>query len=167
MSHSKEIQVVIVIDGNLPLYSFFAMAPLLLMIEPGLDLLLGKKRGHRLYKRARGGKVEYLKSLSWRDFEHVCAGYFSKKGYQVELKGLGGADGGMDLVVRRRGKKYLVQCKHWKGRVGVKVVREMYGVMHAENFSGVFVMGLSGFTREAWNWAEGKPIKLLDGQAMI
>lgn len=154
------------IDGATLPY-FIGLAPLLLLIEPGIDLLFGRKRGTRLYKRTRHRGIEYLKSLSWQDFEHVCAGYFSKQGYQVELKGLGGADGGMDLVLRRKGKKYLVQCKHWKGRVGVGVVREMYGVMHAEQFNGVFVVGLSGFTKEAWSWIKGKPIRLMDGQNLI
>lgn len=146
---------------------FIGLAPLLLLIEPGIDLMFGRKRSKRLYKRTRHRGIDYLKSLSWQDFEHVCAGYFSKQGYHVELNGLGGADGGMDLVLRRQGKKYLVQCKHWKGRVGVGVVREMYGVMHAEQFNGVFVVGLSGFTKEAWNWIKGKPISLMDGRSLI
>ena len=60
-----------------------------------------------------------------------------------------------------------MQCKHWKGGVGVGVVREMYGVMHAEQFNGVFVVGLSGFTKEAWSWIKGKPIRLMDGRNLL
>jgi restriction system protein len=143
------------------------MAPLLLFIEPAIDIFFGGKKGKILYKKTRSRGIESLRTLSWSDFEHVCAGYFSKQGYRVEMKGLGGADGGMDLLLRRQGKMYVVQCKHWKGRVGVAVVREMYGVMHAEKLSGVFVVGLSGFTKEACRWASGKPIHLLDGQSLL
>lgn len=44
-----------------------------------------------------------------------------------------GADGGVDLRLRKDGKKAYVQCKHWKKRsVGVKVVRELYGIVMAK-----------------------------------
>jgi restriction system protein len=148
-------------------YTLALFAPLLLIIEPGIDLMLGGNKGKRLYRRSRNRGIESLQKIGWKDFEHLCAGYFSRHGYNVELKGLGGADGGMDLVIRRHGKRYLVQCKHWKGRVGVSVVREMFGVMHAEQFSDVFVVGLSGFTKEAWNWSKGKPIRLMDGKSLV
>jgi restriction system protein len=37
-----------------------------------------------------------------------------------------GADGGVDLVLRKDGEKFFVQCKQWKkGSVGVKPIREL------------------------------------------
>jgi restriction system protein len=155
------------IEGSALSYLVMGLAPTLLLIEPAIDRLFRHRRGKRLYHKNKGRSTEALKKLDWKDFEHLCAGYFIKKGYSVQMSGLGGADGGMDLVLRRQGKKYLVQCKHWKSRVGVAVVREMFGVMHAEQFSGVFIVGLSGFTRDAWTWSAGKPIKLMDGKALL
>lgn len=39
-------------------------------------------------------------------------------------------DGGVDLVLKKGGRRYLVQCKHWKTwQVGVAVVRELNGVI--------------------------------------
>lgn len=35
-------------------------------------------------------------------------------GYAVEETGLGGADGGIDLVLRHGGRRILVQCKQWR-----------------------------------------------------
>ena len=50
----------------------------------------------------------------------------------VEETGGGGADGGIDLKLRRRRTTTLVQCKHWKTwKVGVISIREFYGVLMA------------------------------------
>jgi restriction system protein len=41
----------------------------------------------------------------------------------------------------------FVQCKHWKARsVGVKVVRELYGVMAAKNVKQGIVVTYGEFT---------------------
>lgn len=128
--------------------------------------LFGSKHKRR-YKKTRSKGLSALKRMSWQDFEHFCAEHFRANGYTVKMMGLGGADGGMDLVLKKRGKRTLVQCKHWKGRVGVTIVREMYGVMCADNFASVYIVALSGFTKEAHNWAKGKPIQLIGGLDML
>ena len=54
-------------------------------------------------------------------------------GYRVTEIGGGGADGGVDLMLTKGGEKFLVQCKQWKAyKIGVDVVRELYGVMAAK-----------------------------------
>jgi restriction system protein len=75
-----------------------------------------------------------------------------------------GADGGVDLVVTRAGEQYLVQCKQWKAfRVGVEVVRELYGVMAAKGVAGGFVITSGRFTEEATAFAQGRNVELVDG----
>lgn len=49
----------------------------------------------------------------------------------------------------------------------MKVVREMYGLMTAENASSVEVISSGMFTQEAKNFAEGKPIDLIDGGQLL
>lgn len=126
-----------------------------------------RNRPRRLYRIAHRKGISAIKQMSWQDFERLCGQYFKQKGYKVEMCGLGGADGGMDLLLRKRGKITLVQCKHWKARVGVTTVREMFGIMHAQDMDGVIIVALSGFTREAKLWAEGKPIKLMGGRDLL
>ena len=78
-----------------------------------------------------------------------------------------GPDGGVDLVLRKDGRKVLVQCKHWKkNKVGVKEVRELNGVVAAKGaYSGILVT--SGiFTTEALNFAGESPIELIDGDRL-
>ena len=78
--------------------------------------------------------------------------------------GGGGADGGVDLVLTRDGEKHLVQCKQWRAfKVGVDVVRELYGVMAAKGAAGGFVVTSGRFTDEAQDFARGRNVQLVDG----
>ena len=75
-----------------------------------------------------------------------------------------GPDGGVDLRLRKNGQVVFVQCKHWKARsVGVKVVRELYGVMAAKNVKHGTVVTYGAFTSEASDFAKANSIALIDG----
>lgn len=111
---------------------------------------------------------DILGEMSWHEFEILVGEGFRRRGYQVEELGGGGADGGVDLVLRKAGEKHLVQCKQWRAyKVGVQVVRELYGVMAAEGAAGGFVVTSGRFTDEARAFAEGRNVRLLDGEALL
>ena len=81
--------------------------------------------------------------------------------------GGGGADGGVDLILRRGGEKLLVQCKHWRmDKVGVKIIRELYGVITAEGATGGIAISSGEFTQEAKDFARGKPLELINGTGL-
>ena len=105
-----------------------------------------------------------LDGMSWQQFEHLVGEAFRMQGYAVAETGGGGADGGVDLVLTRDGEKSLVQCKQWRAyKVGVDVVRQLYGVMAAKGAAGGFVVTSGRFTEEAQRFAEGRNINLIDG----
>lgn len=108
-----------------------------------------------------------LNDMSWQQFEALVGEAFRRKGYAVTETGGDGADGGIDLVLKRGGETFLVQCKQWKAyKVSVNTVRELYGVMAAEGAAGGFVMTSGVFTDEARAFAAGRNIELLDGAAL-
>ena len=51
-----------------------------------------------------------IRNLSWQQFEMIVGEAFRRRGYSVIENGGGGADGGVDLVLRKDGKKLFVQC---------------------------------------------------------
>jgi restriction system protein len=109
-----------------------------------------------------------LRTISWQKFEVLVGETYRRKSYTVSESGGGGADGGVDLILRKNGEKLLVQCKHWKmAKVGVKVVRELYGVVAAEGATGGVVISSGTFTQESRDFARGKPIELVDGSELI
>jgi restriction system protein len=113
---------------------------------------------------AESTAADRLNSMSWQQFELVVGEGFRRQGYAVGEPGGGGPDGGIDLVARKDGEKFLVQCKQWRAlKVGVSVVRELYGAMAADGASGGFVVTSGRFTDEAKAFASGRNIELLDG----
>ena len=111
--------------------------------------------------------ADILNGMSWRQFEVLVGEMFRLKGYSVSETGGGGADGGVDLLLTKGREKFIVQCKQWRAfRVGVDVVRELYGVMAAHGASGGFVVTSGRFTRDASEWAGGRNITLIDGSQL-
>lgn len=107
--------------------------------------------------------IDSIRSLHWRNFEELVAEAYRRKGYHV-IEGGYGADGGIDLELVKDGQVTLVQCKQWKTqKVGVSVIREMFGVLTASNASRVIVICSGRYTDQARAFAHDKPIELVDG----
>jgi restriction system protein len=108
-----------------------------------------------------------LNDMSWQQFEALVGEAFRRKGFAVIETGGGGADGGIDLALKKEGETFLVQCKQWKAtKVSVTTVRELYGVMAANGATGGFVVASGVFTNEARAFAVGRNIELMDGTAL-
>lgn len=115
--------------------------------------------------------LELIRSLDWKCFEDLCAGYFQAKGRRAKVTNLG-ADGGVDVLLYGDNdpEKILgvVQCKAWMQKpVGVREVRELLGVMTDVGCPlGVYV-ATSGYTPDAKAFADGKHIKLIDAEQLL
>lgn len=113
------------------------------------------------------GSASSLDGMSWHEFELLVGEAFRQKGYKVSELGGAGPDGGVDLVLTKSSEKFLVQCKQWKAfKVGVDVVRELYGVMAAKGAAGGFVVTSGKFTADAQEFARGRNVTLVDGDKL-
>lgn len=105
-----------------------------------------------------------IRDLNWREFEALLAEAFRRQGFDVEHCGAAGPDGGIDLRLNKAGEITLVQCKHWKAqRVGVRIARELLGVVSSEGARSGIVVASGQFTPDAVEFAEKNPIRLIDG----
>jgi restriction system protein len=154
---SRSLWKTMAIFGQYVLPFAFSLAAL-------VSVLRVKKR-EKLYAAAQSGKrVDVLNGMTWKEFEVLVGEAFRRKGFSVRENESRGPDGGVDLVLVAGTEKHLVQCKQWKAlKVGVKVVRELYGVMAATGAVGGFVVTSGQFTREAQDFAQGTNIKLIGG----
>ena len=108
--------------------------------------------------------VRGVADLSWQEFELVIGEFYRRQGYAVTVCSGDGADGGIDLRLERGGDLVLVQCKHWKVyKVSAPAVRELFGVMVAENATRAILVTTGKFTRDARDFAEGKALELIEG----
>ncbi|WP_333681817.1 restriction endonuclease [Dyella sp.] len=112
--------------------------------------------------------LDSLRAMTWREFEMLVGEAFRRLGYTIRETGLGGADGGIDLLLHKDGKVTLVQCKQWKTqRVDVKVVREMLGLLTHHHAEAVKIVAVGDYTTDARRFAEGKPIELINGEVLL
>lgn len=132
-----------------------------------MSFLAQRKRSALVQDVVRFDNPVALNDMSWLEFEQMVGEVFRLKGFHVQETG-GAADGGVDLVLTRNGGTYLVQCKQWKDyKVGVKVVRELKGVMAAQRAAGGLVVTSGQFTQEAVDFAAAAGIQLLDGPKLF
>lgn len=126
-----------------------------------------KQRQRKTLLDAQSG-LDSLRRISWREFEMLVGEAYRRQGYRVEETGLGGADGGVDLVLHKDGRRTLVQCKQWRARqVSVATVREMWGLLAHHGAGAVKIVCAHAFTHDAADFARGKPIELVTGRALL
>ncbi len=144
------------------------VVPVLALIGAAISFFRRKQRTALLTDVAQAQCADALNGMSWREFEKLVGEAYRLQGYRVSETGGGGADGGIDLVLTKNNEKFLAQCKQWKAfKVGVDVVRELYGVMAAMGATGGFVVTSGRFTEDARAFAEGRNVRLVDGPSLF
>ena len=141
--------------------------PLLCLAGAGMSAYRRAERT-KLLATATGGDTSLeVSRMTWQQFELLVGEAFRSQGYCVAELGGAGPDGGVDLVLTKNGARYLVQCKQWRAfKVGVSVVRELFGVMAAQRAEGGFLVTSGRLTEEAKAFAAGKNITLIDGERL-
>ncbi len=119
------------------------------------------------YSKYKKMNLETLKKMDWEDFEEMIKIIYEKKGYRVQRIGGHGSDGGIDLIIKKGLKTSMIQCKRYSGNVGVKIVREMYGLQMHHKFHEVYIYTSASFTKEAYKFINGKKMHLVDGTKIL
>jgi len=145
------------------------LAPFIFFILVCISLISALRAWANRRTLERQTSIESVQALSWKQFEDLLAEAFRRQGYKVTENLGGGADGGVDLTLRRDGGFTLVQCKRWKERkpVGVQTVRELYGVLTDRRADGAKLVATTNFTPDAIAFAKDKPIQLVDSASLL
>lgn len=112
--------------------------------------------------------LERLYSLDPIEFENMVKTLFIKMGFNAATTKASG-DGGIDIVAINEqpitSGKYVIQCKRYGigNNIGEPTIRELFGVMHAENANKGILITTSEFTKQAVVFAKGKAIELING----
>lgn len=144
------------------------LVPVICLAGAGVSFWRRRQRQGLVANVVQAKSADALDGMSWQEFELLVGEAFRLQGFGVAETGGGGADGGVDLVLTKGSEKFLVQCKQWKAyRVGVEIVRELYGVMAAKGATGGFVVTSGSFSKDAREFADGRNVKLVDGQRLF
>lgn len=140
------------------------VVPIVCLFAAGVSAVKARQRSS-LVTTVASSAASSLNDMSWVQFEQLVGEGFRLQGYTVvETGGVGVADGGVDLLLSRGRETFIVQCKQWRAfKVGVDVVRELFGVMAARGAAGGFVVTSGTFTLDAIKFASGRNVTLIDG----
>lgn len=109
-------------------------------------------------------------AIEWRRFEAVCEALFTQAGLTSRSQSHG-ADGGVDIWLYSRNAETpvaVVQCKHWQGKpVGVKEVREFFGVMASHKLQRGIYATTSSYTADALAFAQSNGVTAMHGPALL
>ena len=115
-----------------------------------------------------------LATMPWEDFEYFVRELFDKmfnvNGGEVKVT-QASHDGGVDAIAFDddpiRGGKFVIQAKRYNNVVPVSAVRDLYGTMIHEGATKGILVTTSFYGKEAYDFAQDKPITLIDGQALL
>jgi restriction system protein len=111
-----------------------------------------------------------LMELSPNEFESLITNLFQTMGLDTRQT-QASRDGGVDCVAFDPrpifGGKVVIQAKRYKNTVGVSAVRDLYGTLQNEGASKGILVTTSGYGKAAFEFAQGKPMELLDGSHLL
>lgn len=115
-----------------------------------------------------------LAAMDWEDFEHLVRELFGQEfsGSNAEVRVTQASrDGGVDAIVLDpdpiKGGKIVIQAKRYTGTVGVSAVRDLYGTVMNEGANRGILVTTSSYGPDAYKFALGKPLTLLDGGQLL
>lgn len=107
---------------------------------------------------------QLLGQIDPREFENFVADLFEQQGFKVEVTKKT-RDGGKDIIAVRSemniNVKYIIECKRYaqNNKVGVELVRQLYGVQQAESVNKSVLVTTSSFTKGAIDFANQQSTK--------
>jgi restriction system protein len=117
---------------------------------------------------------ENLAAMDWADFEHLIRELFEKmfvqNGIEVKIT-RASRDSGVDAIAfdpnPLTGGKFVIQAKRYTRTVDVSAVRDLFGTLQNEGANRGILVTTSKFGRDTYEFANGKPITLIDGPKLL
>lgn len=111
-----------------------------------------------------------LMELTPNEFESLIQDLFTKMGLDTK-HGRRSRAGGVGCVAYDTravlGGKVVIQAKRYKKPVGVSAVRDLFGTVMNEGASKGILITTSGYGKSAFEFANDKPLELLDGAELL
>jgi restriction system protein len=111
-----------------------------------------------------------LMDLTPGEFETLIQNLFTKMGLEARQT-RASRDGGVDCVAYDTrpifGGKVVIQAKRYKNTVGVSAVRDLFGTLQNEGASKGILVTTSGYGAASFEFAQNKPIELIDGASLL
>jgi restriction endonuclease len=108
-----------------------------------------------------------VRGLPWEAYRSLIADVFRRDGYEV-FEGEGPDGDVIDMEVLRGAERMLVNCQlRGLDQVGVEPLEEMEQVGLRNGADGVFIVSDGEFAPEAWAFADGRALVLIDRETLL
>lgn len=131
------------------------------LIEEGFDRYQSDAT-LRGYSSTAPDIIYAVDSMEGYEFEEFCAELLRKNGFEDVIKTKSSGDQGVDIVAKKDGIKYAVQCKCYSSDIGNKPIQEVYTGKRYYNCQVAAVMTNRSFTTGAIKAAEATGVLLWD-----
>lgn len=154
--------------GSSKLHSISPIAPILTINKEDRRFIDAYSVAHDI------DDTSNLAAMDWQDFENLIREIFEKEfstsGGEVKIT-QASRDGGVDAVAFDpdpiRGGKIVIQAKRYTNVVGVSAVRDLYGTTMNEGATKGILVTTADFGPDAYEFAKGKPLTLLNGGNLL
>ena len=114
-------------------------------------------------------QIEDLHELTPNEFEHWCADFLGKEGFNNIYITPKGSDDGKDIICNKANHIYYVECKRFvlsqasKYQIDIEIVKKLIGSMASEKITNGIIITSGIFTKEAINYIVTlpKPYKII------
>lgn len=124
-------------------------------------IFLIRAKSTTIKRKYKHSKLAQIDKMEGKQFEEYLAVQFRKKGYRVSLTP-DTNDYGADLVMTKGRKKYVVQAKRYKGKIGNSAVQEIVAAKAYYNAKHAMVVTNSFYSYNARELARVNDVELWD-----
>jgi len=115
--------------------------------------------------------IKFLQNINPRDFEYLVERLYYKMEYETELTPPQ-KDGGRDIIAKKlkpaKRETLLVECKRYKGSIGIRIARQLLGVVSSEKANKGVLITPGNLTRDAIKFSKQNPrIELIGGEELV
>lgn len=116
-------------------------------------------------------KIIFLQNLTPREFEIIIEKLYSAMGFKTELTKCT-RDGGSDIIAKKNkpgNQECLrIECKKYTASIGIKIIRELLGVVTSEKVNKGVIVTTSHFTKPTISFVHENPrIELISGSQLV
>ena len=150
--------------GNLANYSiwFIILGIFFSMLRLIVTILIRRSKQAKLLSAT----IYKIAEMDGKTFESCCIAHFKSQGYTA-LPTAASSDYGADIILKKNGEKIVVQCKRYKGKVGISAVQEVLGAKGYYKADKAMVITNSYFTPNAIKLANANDVELWDRNDLI
>ena len=107
-----------------------------------------------------------IENMDGYEFEEYCAKILKRNGFRKVAVTQASNDYGADITARKRGEKWVVQCKRYQTPIGNSSVQEVVAAMSHYDAQRAAVITNSTFTRNSVELAMENDVLLIDGDKL-